>query len=53
MRIDTHDDSDKTREFIWKKSSNLAFLVSQKLSNAAKSMLNPVDDVAQNQTSIH
>lgn len=51
MRVETPDDNDKTREFLWKRSSNLAHLVSQKLMNAAKSLLKPVvESSTQHQT---
>lgn len=51
MRVETPDDNDKTREFLWKRSSNLAHLVSQKITNAAKSFMKPViASSIQNQT---
>lgn len=53
MQIESGDEGDKTREYIWKKSSHLATLVSQKLMNASKSMLKPAEEIAQNQTTTH
>lgn len=51
MRVETPDDNDRTREFLWKRSSNLAHLVSQKLTIAAKSFMKPVvHSSTQNQT---
>ncbi|XP_011498190.1 PREDICTED: nucleolin-like [Ceratosolen solmsi marchali] len=41
MRIESADDHDRTREFVWKRSSHIAHLVSQKLSSATRSMLQP------------
>lgn len=56
MRIQTSNDNEKTAEFLWKRSANLAHLVSQKLTNAARSLLTaakPTEVAAQNQTSTH
>ncbi|CAH1098517.1 unnamed protein product [Psylliodes chrysocephalus] len=39
VRVDSLDDHDKTREYIWKRSAHIASLVSQKLTAAARSML--------------
>ncbi|CAH1965805.1 unnamed protein product [Acanthoscelides obtectus] len=41
VRIDSPDDHDKTREFLWKRSAHIASMVSSKLANAARSMLKP------------
>nr|XP_023015584.1 uncharacterized protein LOC111505071 [Leptinotarsa decemlineata] len=41
VRVDSADNHDKTREYMWKRSSRIASLVSQKLSSAARSMLRP------------
>ena len=40
LRIDAPDNHDKTREFMWKRSSHIAQIVSQKLTKAARSLLN-------------
>lgn len=42
MRVDSADDHEKTKEFIWKRSSHIANVVSKKLETAAKSMLQPI-----------
>ncbi|PNF16951.1 hypothetical protein B7P43_G03164 [Cryptotermes secundus] len=41
VRVESSDDHDKTREYVWKRSSHIAHVVSQKLTNATKSMLQP------------
>ncbi|XP_033213374.1 nucleolin-like [Belonocnema kinseyi] len=41
VRVESADDHDRTREFVWKRSSHIAHLVSQKLSSATRSMLRP------------
>ncbi|KAF7989362.1 hypothetical protein HCN44_008036 [Aphidius gifuensis] len=41
VRIDSKDDHDRTREFVWRRSSHIAHVVSQKLSSATRSMLRP------------
>ncbi|XP_076396507.1 uncharacterized protein LOC100877435 isoform X3 [Megachile rotundata] len=41
VRVESKDDHDRTREFVWKRSSHIAHLVSEKLSLATKSMLRP------------
>ncbi|XP_034181358.2 uncharacterized protein LOC117604895 [Osmia lignaria lignaria] len=41
VRVESTDDHDRTREFVWKRSSHIAHLVSEKLSLATKSMLRP------------
>ncbi|KAL7288033.1 hypothetical protein TKK_0017829 [Trichogramma kaykai] len=41
MRIESSDDHDRTREFVWERSARIAHLVSQKLSSATRSMLRP------------
>ncbi|CAL7941254.1 unnamed protein product [Xylocopa violacea] len=41
VRVESADDHDRTREFVWKRSSHIAHLVSEKLSSATKSMLKP------------
>lgn len=41
VRVESPDDHDRTREFVWKKSSTIAHLVSQKLLAATRSMLQP------------
>ena len=41
MRVDSDDDHDKTREYVWRKSSRLAQLVARKLTTATKSLLEP------------
>ncbi|CAH1737711.1 unnamed protein product [Aphis gossypii] len=42
LQIDSQDDHDKTREYVWRRSNMIAHLVSQKLTYATKSMLQPV-----------
>lgn len=42
MRIETKDNNEKSKEFLWKRSNNLAHLVSQRLTNAAQSIMKPV-----------
>lgn len=41
VRVESADDHDRTREFVWKRSSHIAHLVSEKLSSATRSMLRP------------
>jgi methylglutaconyl-CoA hydratase len=41
VRVESSDDHDKTREYVWKRSSHIDHVVSQKLTNATKSMLQP------------
>ncbi|GLH01592.1 Uncharacterized protein GBIM_07695, partial [Gryllus bimaculatus] len=41
VRVESSDDHDKTREFVWSRSSHIAHLVSQKLSLATRAMLQP------------
>lgn len=41
VQVDSEDNHDRTREFVWKKSSHIAEVVSQKITAAAKSMLEP------------
>ncbi|KAF6198773.1 hypothetical protein GE061_006795 [Apolygus lucorum] len=41
VRVESPDDHDRTREFVWKRSATIAHLVSQKLLAATKSMLQP------------
>ncbi|KAL1116004.1 hypothetical protein AAG570_005499, partial [Ranatra chinensis] len=41
VRVETPDDNDRTREFVWRKSSHIAHMVSQKLMTAARSLLKP------------
>ncbi|KAJ8945259.1 hypothetical protein NQ318_016679 [Aromia moschata] len=41
VRVDSQDNHDKTREFMWKRSAHIASVVARKLSSAAKSMLKP------------
>lgn len=41
VRVDSPDEHDRTREFIWRRSSHIAHLVSQKLASATRSMLKP------------
>lgn len=45
VRIDTgapeDNDQDQTREFMWKRSSNIAHLVAEKLTAVTRSMLQP------------
>lgn len=41
VRVESADDHDRTREFVWRRSSHIAHLVSQKLSSATRSMLRP------------
>lgn len=41
LRVDTPDDHDETREFVWRRSSHIAEIVSQKLTKAARSLLEP------------
>ena len=38
VKVDSPDNHDRTRQYVWKKSSSIARVVSQKLRNAAKSM---------------
>lgn len=42
VRIDSPDDHDRTREFVWKRSAQIAQVVSKKLTTATKSMLQPI-----------
>lgn len=39
VQVDSVDNHDRTREFVWQKSSHIAQVVSQKLISAARSML--------------
>lgn len=39
VKVDSPDNHDRTRQYVWKKSSSIARVVSQKLRNAAKSMI--------------
>lgn len=39
VQVDSADNHDRTREFLWQKSSHIAQVVSQKLTSAARSML--------------
>jgi len=39
VQVDSVDNHDRTREFVWQKSSHIAQVVSQKLTSAARSML--------------
>lgn len=41
VRVDSSDNHDRTREFVWKKSSHIARVVSEKLASATRSMLRP------------
>lgn len=41
VRVDSADDHDRTREFVWKRSSHIARVVSEKLASATRSMLRP------------
>lgn len=41
VRVESSDDHDRTREFVWRRSSTIAHLVSQKLLSATRSMLQP------------
>jgi hypothetical protein len=41
VSIQSKDNHDKTREYLWKRSSHIAHLVSEKLSTAARAMLKP------------
>lgn len=41
LRVDSPDDHDKTREFVWRRSSHIAQIVSQKLTKATRSLLHP------------
>lgn len=41
VQVDSEDNHDRTREFVWKKSAHIAEVVSQKITAAAKSMLEP------------
>lgn len=38
VKVDSPDNHDRTRQYVWDKSSSIARVVSQKLRNAAKSM---------------
>lgn len=38
VKVDSADNHDRTRQYVWKQSSSIARVVSQKLRNAAKSM---------------
>lgn len=38
VKVDSPDNHDRTRQYVWKQSSSIARVVSQKLRNAAKSM---------------
>ncbi|XP_065339919.1 nucleolin [Cloeon dipterum] len=39
VRVESDDDHEQTREFVWKRSSHIARVVSQKLTKAAREML--------------
>lgn len=39
VKVDSPDNHDRTRQYVWKKSSSIARVVSQKLRNAANSMI--------------
>lgn len=41
VRVDSPDNHDRTREFVWKRSSHIAKVVSEKLASATRSMLRP------------
>lgn len=41
VRVDSPDDHDRTREFLWRRSSHIARVVSEKLASATRSMLRP------------
>lgn len=41
VRVESADDHEKTKEFMWRRSPHIASLVSQKLASAARSMLKP------------
>lgn len=41
VRVDSPDNHDRTREFVWKRSSHIARVVSEKLASATRSMLRP------------
>lgn len=41
VRVDSQDNHDRTREFVWKRSSHIARVVSEKLASATRSMLRP------------
>lgn len=41
VRVDSADNHDRTREFVWKRSSHIAKVVSEKLASATRSMLRP------------
>lgn len=41
VQVVSADNHDRTREFVWKKSSHIADVVSQKLTSAVRSMLQP------------
>lgn len=42
VRVDSQDEHDSTREFLWKRSSHIAHLVTEKLTSAARSLLQPL-----------
>lgn len=44
VQVVSDDNHDRTREFVWKKSSHIAEVVSAKLTAAARSMLQPPPD---------
>lgn len=39
MKVDSADNHDRTRKFVWQKSSHIAQVVSQKLSSVAEEFL--------------
>ncbi|KAJ8927247.1 hypothetical protein NQ314_020297 [Rhamnusium bicolor] len=41
VRVDSAEDHDKSREYMWKRSAHIAAVVSRKLASAARSMLQP------------
>ncbi|KAK9746343.1 hypothetical protein QE152_g6153 [Popillia japonica] len=41
VRVDSVDNHEKTKEFMWRRSARLAKVVSRKLAAAVKSMLQP------------
>lgn len=41
ISIDSQDNHDKTREYMWRRTARIASLVAQKLTSATRSMLKP------------
>ncbi|KAF4528328.1 hypothetical protein B566_EDAN012095 [Ephemera danica] len=49
VRVESEDNHDRTREFVWRRSSHIASLVSQKLTKAARDLLQTKPEPAERQ----